>query len=314
MKKAKTIAMALSELKKPLLIMKLTLLFIIVCTMQSMAGPGANAQTVSIRAENKEISKVLSAIQRQGDFRFIFNSRLTDLNRKVSVEFKDVDITNVMQQLFSGTSLTYKVLDNNLVAIRSLNPAEADIEVNGRVINDAGEPVLASITVKGSNRGTTSGVNGNFSISVPENAVLIVSAVGHNTVEVAVNGRQQITITLTRSDKKMDEVVVIGYGTANKRDLTGSITKVSGSEVADKPNTNPVASLQSKVAGLSVVNSGTPGQAPDIRIRGTNSLGGNLKPLYVVDGIFNDNIDFLNPADIESIEILKDPHHSLFLG
>jgi len=314
MKKAKTIAMALSEIKKPLLIMKLTLLFMIVCTMQSMAGSGANAQTVSLRAENKEIGKVLSAIQRQGDFRFVFNSRLADMNKKVSVEFKNVDITNVMQQLFSGTSLTYKVLDNNLVAIRSVNPAEADIEVTGRVVNDAGEPVLASITVKGSNRGTTSGVNGNFSISVPENAVLIVSAVGHNTVEVAVNGRQQITITLTRSDKKMDEVVVIGYGTANKRDLTGSITKVAGSEVADKPNTNPVASLQSKVAGLSVVNSGTPGQAPDIRIRGTNSLGGNLKPLYVVDGIFNDNIDFLNPADIESIEILKDPSSLAIFG
>jgi TonB-linked SusC/RagA family outer membrane protein len=108
-------------------------------------------------------------------------------------------------------------------------------------------------------------------------------------------------------------VVVIGYGTANKRDLTGSIVKISGKEVADKPNTNPVASLQAKVAGLSVVNNGTPGKEPDIRIRGTISIG-SVRPLYVVDGIFNDNIDYINPNDIESIEILKDPSSLAIFG
>ena len=115
------------------------------------------------------------------------------------------------------------------------------------------------------------------------------------------------------SKNSMDEIVVIGYGTASKRDLTGSIVKIAGKEVADKPNTNPVASLQGKVAGLQVVNSGKPGQEPDIRIRGTVSKT-QTKPLYVVDGIFNDNIDYLNPADIESIEILKDPSSLAIFG
>ena len=115
------------------------------------------------------------------------------------------------------------------------------------------------------------------------------------------------------SSKSMDQVVVIGYGTASKRDLTGSIAKIAGKEVADKPNTNPVSSLQGKVAGLSLVNSATPGQQPDIRIRGTISIG-SVKPLYVVDGIFNDNIDYINPADIESIEILKDPSSLAIFG
>src|SRR5439155_3548409 len=105
----------------------------------------------------------------------------------------------------------------------------------------------------------------------------------------------------------------IGYGTAQKRDLTGSIAKVDGKEVADKPNSNPVSSLQGKVAGLYVVNSGTPGQQPDIRIRGTTSIG-QVAPLYVVDGIFEDNIDYLNPNDIESIEILKDPSSLAIFG
>jgi TonB-linked SusC/RagA family outer membrane protein len=107
--------------------------------------------------------------------------------------------------------------------------------------------------------------------------------------------------------------VVIGYGTAQKRDLTGSIVKIAGKEVQDKPNTNPVASLQGKVAGLSVVNNGTPGAEPDIRIRGTVSIG-QVHPLYVVDGIFQDNIDYINPNDIESIEVLKDPSSLAIFG
>lgn len=312
MKKGTTIVMALEKLKKPFFIMRLTLLFIVACTMHTIAG--ANAQTITLKAENKQIAKVLSAIQKQGDFRFIFNSRLKDLSQPVSVDFKDTDIQNVMNTLLSGTSLTYRVLENNLIAIRSEKPEEADIQVTGRVVNDAGEPVAASITVRGSNAGTSSDANGNFTITVPENAVLIVTAVGHIPIEVSVNGRQQIVVTIQRSDRKMDEVVVIGYGTASKRDLTGSITKVAGKEVADRPNVNPVASLQGKVAGLTVVNSATPGGAPDIRIRGTNSIGGNLRPLYVVDGIFNDNIDYINPSDIESMEILKDPSSLAIFG
>jgi TonB-linked SusC/RagA family outer membrane protein len=313
MKKGSMIAKAKHALKKPFIIMKLTLFLIVVCTFQTLAG--ANAQTVTLNAANREISQVLSSIERKGDFRFIYNSRLKDLKQKVSVNFAKADITDVLKELFTGTNLTYVILENNLVAIRSVSADEADIKVEGRVTNENGDPVSgASISVKGSSAGTFTDARGNFSITVPENAVLIITAVGHNAAEISVNGRQQITVRLSQTDSKMDEVVVIGYGTASKRDLTGSIVKISGKEVADKPNVNPVASLQGKVAGLSVVNSGTPGQAPDIRIRGTNSLGGNLKPLYVVDGIFNDNIDFLNPSDIESLEILKDPSSLAIFG
>ncbi len=150
-------------------------------------------------------------------------------------------------------------------------------------------------------------------LSVPDNATLVFSYVGFINQEIAVTNNTTVNVILQASTRVMDEVVVIGYGTASKRDLTGSITKIAGKEVADKPNTNPIASLQSKVAGLSVVNNGTPGAAPDIRIRGTVSLG-QVHPLYVVDGIFNDNIDYINPNDIESIEILKDPSSLAIFG
>ncbi|MFT3847088.1 MAG: TonB-dependent receptor [Lacibacter sp.] len=293
--------------------MKLTILLAVFCTFHASAG--LIAQNISIKASDTEISKVLTEIQKQGDYRFLFNSSLKDLRTKVSVNFERAELEEVMKQLFSGTTLTYTRLDNNLIAIRSNSPEEKDIRVTGKVTSDNGDPIAAaSVVVKGTSNGTVTDAGGNFSITVPDNAVLVISAVGYNTVEVSVAGKQQISVKLEQSTKKMDEVVVIGYGTASKRDLTGSIIKVSGKDVADKPNTNPVASLQGKVSGLYVVNSGTPGKEPDIRIRGTNSLSGDVKPLYLVDGNFQDNINYLNPADIESVEILKDPSSLAIFG
>ena len=190
----------------------------------------------------------------------------------------------------------------------------ADITVTGRITDEAGNPIQgATIKVRGTTAGTSTDAFGNYTITVAQNATLVISSVGYANTEIKVNNRSVVNISLSSVSKTIDEVVVIGYGTANKRDLTGSIVKIAGKEVADKPNTNPIASLQGKVAGLSVVNNGTPGAAPDIRIRGTVSIG-QVHPLYVVDGIFNDNIDYLNPNDIESIEVLKDPSSLAIFG
>ena len=312
MKKSSTIAKAMLVLKKPLLIMKLTTLLVVLFVFNAAAG--VNAQTITLKASDAEIAQVLTTIQKQGDFRFIFNSRLKDLKQKVSVNFDNVELKEVMQQLFEGTTLTYLQLENNLVAIRSTSPDEKDIRVTGKVTNETGEPVTsASVMIKGSSNGTVTDGDGNFAITVPENAVLIFSAIGYNSIEVAVAGKQVLSVKLVQSTKRMDEVVVIGYGTASRRDLAGSIVKIPGKDVADKPNVNPIASLQGKVAGVSIVNSGTPGAQPDIRIRGTVSTG-PVQPLYIVDGIFNDNIDFINPNDIESMEILKDPSSLAIFG
>ena len=312
MEKEFSIARVLLTLKKPLLIMKLTLMMAIFCTFQATAG--LNAQSITIKATDTEIAKILSSIEKQGVYRFLFNSRLRDLKQKVSADFTDADINFVLERIFSGTSLSYRKLDNNLVAIRSNNPAESDVTITGRVTGDGGDPIAsASVSVKGTSRGTVTDFNGSFSISVPENATLVISAIGYNTIEVKVDNQQVVNVKLELATRKMDEVVVIGYGAASKRDLTGSITKISGKDIADKPNINPISSLQGRVAGLYIVNSGTPGEQPDIRLRGTGSFG-QVRPLYVVDGILNDNIDFLNPNDIESIEVLKDPSSLAIFG
>ena len=192
--------------------------------------------------------------------------------------------------------------------------AAQETTVSGTVTGENNTPLNAvSVTVKGSTRGTSTSNSGKFTLSAPSTATLVFSSVGYTSQQVNVAGKTNLNVSLVSSNTQLEQVVVIGYGTANKRDLTGSIVKVSGKEVADKPNSNPIASLQGKVAGLSVVNSGTPGQAPDIRIRGTVSIG-QVHPLYVVDGIFNDNIDYLNPNDIESIEVLKDPSSLAIFG
>ncbi|HTE08827.1 MAG TPA: TonB-dependent receptor [Flavitalea sp.] len=186
--------------------------------------------------------------------------------------------------------------------------------IKGVVVSATGEPVAAvSVTVKGSSTGTSTDVTGNFSLNAPAGATLVFSSVGFVEQEFKTTGPGPVKITLQPSNNTMDEVVVIGYGVANKRDLTGSIVKIEGKQVADKPNTNPVTSLAGKVSGLSVIPNATPGKAPDIRIRGTVSIGA-VTPLYVVDGILQDNIDYINPNDIESIEVLKDPSSLAIFG
>ncbi|SHJ01597.1 SusC/RagA family TonB-linked outer membrane protein [Pseudozobellia thermophila] len=193
--------------------------------------------------------------------------------------------------------------------------AQDGVTVRGSVVDTGGQPLPgASVVVKGTTTGTQTDFDGNFTLqNVASDDVISVSYIGFVTQEVALDGRTSVSVTMEEDTQTLDEVVVVGYGTAQKRDLTGSIVSVKGGEVADKPAANPVASLQGKVSGLTVVNTGTLGGTPDVRIRGTSSRY-NVSPLYVVDGIFADNINFVNPNDIESIEVLKDASSLAIFG
>ncbi len=303
-----------SGILKALLVMKLTIAILLISLMQ-VSAKGFSQSKVTLKLTSVELKKVLIQIEKKSTFRFLYNDDALSLaNPKVDINVENVPVTDVLNSILAGTNLTFKVLGKNLIVVSSKDNITQDIKITGRVTAPNGDPVpSATVKIKGTSVATSSDVNGYYSILAPDNATLIISSVGYNDVELAIKGRKDINVTLTISEKVLDQVVVIGYGTANKRDLTGSIVKIAGKEVADKPNTNPVASLQSKVAGLYVVNNGTPGQAPDIRIRGTVSIG-NVHPLYVVDGILNDNIDYVNPNDIESIEVLKDPSSLAIFG
>lgn len=201
-----------------------------------------------------------------------------------------------------------------LFAITSM--AQNKITISGVVTDKTGETVIgASVRVKGQeSKGSITDINGKYQIvDVASNATLIFSYIGMREQEIAVNGRSTINVKMEEDSQLIDEVVVVGYGSAKKRDLTGSIVTVKADEIASKPSTNPLASIQGKVAGVQVVNTGRAGQDPEIRVCGTNSING-FKPLYVVDGLFTDNINYLNTADIESMEILKDPSSLAIFG
>ena len=313
MKKASTIYKACPALKKPLLIMKLTLFLMMSCTFHSFAG--LTEQTITLNVDNKEIAKVLSAIEKQGDFRFIYNSRLKDLKQKVSVAFTNAPIKEVMQKLFAGTSLTYLEMENNLVAIRSGNPDEIDIRVSGKITSATGEPVPGvTVRVKNSAGGTSSGSDGSYSLTVPEDATLVFSSVGYETQEVMVSSRTNIDVVLISAVQLIDQVVVVGYGTARRKDLTGSVVSVAGAELAKQPVLTATQAVQGKVAGVQVISSGDPNALPIIRIRGTGTMLGGANPLYVVDGVINDDIRNINSADIVSMDVLKDASATAIYG
>jgi TonB-linked SusC/RagA family outer membrane protein len=301
------------EREKILRIMRTTTLILMVLSMHlSVFANGQDKITVVLR--NTVWSKALTAVEKASSYRFVYSNDIAPVNKIIDLVVRDADLPEVMDKLLMSTTLSYKVMPDMVVVLFSKEATAPEIRVTGRITDETGNPLAgASVRVKGTNLGVSANANGEYAITVPDDAVLLISFIGYEERQIPVSGQSSINIALKQSVKIQDQVVVIGYGTANKRDLTGSIVKISGREVGDKPNTNPVASLQGKVAGLSVVNSGVPGQEPDIRIRGTISRY-QTKPLYVVDGIFNDNISFINPADIESMEILKDPSSLAIFG
>src|SRR5690606_1890625 len=201
-----------------------------------------------------------------------------------------------------------------------------DRQVSGRVTSqDDGSPVPGvNVVVEGTTRGTTTDVDGNYTIQLgPNENTLVFSFVGFQPTVVQVDGRTVIDVVLQSDITALDEVVVVGYGTQRERDLTSAITTISTEDIVKTPTGQAMQALQGKVPGLQVVSSGAPGDAPSVRVRGIGSYPRssdeagesiNSEPLYVVDGMFFDNIDFLNPADIESISVLKDASAAAIFG
>ena len=180
-----------------------------------------------------------------------------------------------------------------------------------------GEPIPGvSVIIQGTTSGTITDFDGNYTIQASGSDVLVFSFVGLTSQEVPINNRATINIQLEQSTELVDEVVVVGYGQLKVKDLTSSISTVNSEEIAKSPSGQAMQTLQGKVAGMQVVSNGAPGDSPTIRVRGIGSYPGsnNEAPLYVVDGMFFDNIDFLNTADIASISVLKDASAAAIYG
>jgi TonB-linked SusC/RagA family outer membrane protein len=314
MKKNLTIgASYLHAVKKALLIMKLTFLLLTVAMLHASANVSGQAR-VTLKSEQIEIAGVLTNIERQTSYRFLYNNALKDIRQKVDIDVRDQTIQEVLNRIFIGTDLTYKMLENNLIVVLSASQPQ-DIQVIGKVTGDNGDPLPGvSVTLKGTTKGTETDSSGNFTITAPADGTLLITYVGYLTQEVKVNSQSHLNIQLKPSGSQLNEVVVVGYGTQKKIDVTGSVAHVKGEELSKQPVLTATQALQGKVAGVQITSSGQPGSQPQVIIRGAGSILGGANPLYVVDGIWTDDITNINTADILSVDVLKDASSASIYG
>ncbi|MDR2118443.1 MAG: TonB-dependent receptor [Tannerellaceae bacterium] len=300
--------------------MKLSIAMLFLCTGVIFAEKSySQSVLLTLDVKNQTVQDVLDEIERQSDFHFFYNNRQINTARIVSIKSSRKDVFSVLNLLFRDTGVRYSVIDRSIILSVETLPERPQQTpgrtVSGRVTDTDGEPVIgANVTVRGSSTGAITDINGAYSLSgVPENAVLVFSYIGMTTREVPAGNDTRITVSLEESAIGLQEVVAIGYGTARKATVTGSVTSVKGAEVIKAPVTNTSNALVGLLPGLSSTQrTGEPGNdAASIHIRGVNTLGNN-SALIVVDGIPERSLERIDPASIESITILKDASAAIY--
>ncbi|WP_240312827.1 TonB-dependent receptor [Flavihumibacter solisilvae] len=293
--------------------MKLTALFLTVFCLQ-VAATGMAQETVTVSVRNTSLKKLFSIIQRQTNYRFLYHDGLVSGETRIDLEVSDMPVDQVLNRVLSNTSLSYRLVNKNLVVINRSAEMDKDITVRGKVTNEQGQPLEGvSVNIKGSKSGTVTSATGEFELEVPEGSVLVVSSIGFDSKEVTVNGNEPISLKMIPSSKGLEDVVVIGYGTSKKTTLTGSVSSVKGRELIQSPATNVSNSLVGRLPGLTAVTgSGEPGyDGSTLRIRGMNTLNNN-DVLVVVDGIAGRSLDRIDPNSIESVTVLKDASAAIY--
>jgi len=307
---------------KIFLIMKLQCLFILGLLIQSYANVSqAQTKRLNLQFQNNSLKEVLQTLEEQTDFSFIYKDELINSKTNISADFKERLITEVLDNILQDEGLTYTIKGKAIVILpkdRGVMSVQQQLTVRGKITDSSGSPLPGvTVIIKGTTQGTITDSDGKFNLtSVPGTATLVFSFVGMQTQEVPVAGRTIIDIAMNEEAIGIEEVVAVGYGTTRVKDLTSSISTVKSEELVKTPAGQAMQALQGKVAGLQVISSGAPGDSPTIRVRGIGSYPGsdNEAPLYVVDGMFFDNIDFLNPSDITSISVLKDASAAAIYG
>ncbi len=324
-------------------IMKLFSLFMLACMLHVSAATLAQNTKLNITGKNMTIEKVMSQIEDQSEFSFFYNAQEVDLSKYVNIDFKDQTIDEVLDELLADTGLTYTI-SNKLVVIHQGKDAsevkinqQGEVTVTGTVTDDTGFE-LPGVTVleKGTTNGTITDGMGKYSLKVNSNAVLQFSFIGMKAQEIAVAGQSVIDVKMMEETIGLEEVVAIGYGVQKKSDLTGASSRLTTEDMNKATASSPVEMMQGRVSGVNITqNSGEPGGGMSVRIRGSNSIRSGQEPLYVVDGVPLDNTDltpegggsagygggsnknplsFINPDDIETIDILKDASSTAIYG
>jgi TonB-linked SusC/RagA family outer membrane protein len=312
-----------------------------VATFMQVSATGYS-QNISISGKDISLKKVFDAIKSQAGYVFFYDADLIRKAKPVTIEIENAPVEKVLAAAFKEQPLTWSIANKTITIVKKQNveklPAVVPppIDIHGMVTDEEGKPLSGvSVTLKGSTKGTSTNAKGEYILNnLDENGTLIFSMVGYGNRSVEVKGRQIINVVLEVKLDKQDEVVVVGYGSTLRKDLTGAVSSIDGDELNKSPNSLFDASLTGRMTGVQVVkSSGAPGAVASIRIRGGTSAIGNNEPLYVIDGIpvevgngfgnsaYQDDyrnkippIANLNPEDIASIDVLKDASSAAIYG
>ena len=330
-------------MKKIVLMMKFYLVFTFLGVLNVIAGSAYSQENLKLNLKEVSLMTLFREIQKQTGIDFVYNEEQCRDFGKVSVEISDGMVEQLLQQVFDSSKLTYR-FENGVIMIKALDemrPQEQKVQISGSVVDTKGQPLPGvTILLKGTTVGCVTDSEGNFRLELPmrENIVLSFSFVGMKTIEVAYSGQKEMKVVLEEEITEMEQVNVIstGYYDIDKSKMTGAVEVVTAREIAGKGYTSIDEVLRGTLAGVSVMNvSGRPGAQAQIRIRGVNSLTGNMEPMWIVDGmpmqgnlptsvgvgatdlentVLTSGIGNISPDDVESITILKDAAAAAIYG
>lgn len=303
---------------KLLIRMKLFALLFFGFVFQSSAMLSHSQQRINVDVKNKSIENVFKIIEGKSDYRFVYGKDVFNTDNLVNLYAKNATIDYVMEVLLKGTDLSYKKFGDNLVIVVGTDVQTVlAFPVNGRVTDEQGNPLSGvSIIEKGTTNGTSTNENGNFSINVRgAGAVLVFTSVGYQQKELTIKNNSAIETQLLSEVKTGDEVVVVGYGTQRKRDVTGSVSSITEGNFTQGSNTNALQMINGRAAGVNISQTNSaPGSGTKIQIRGAGSINSSNAALVVVDGLPGVDPSNINPDDIKSIEVLKDASAGAIYG
>lgn len=312
-------------LKKMMLMTKLTTFLVLVFSVNVVASVYSQNTKLNLDMEQTSIKEVLQQIESQSDFRFIYENEKMNMDKKVSIRMNNESVDQVLKKLFEGEGISFTITSNKLIIIKpsdelkaNENLAQQQQTISGKVTDSSGEPLPGvTVIIKGTTQGAVTDFDGDYTITdVPGDATLVFSFVGMKAQEIPIFGKTSINVILAEDAIGVEEVVVVGYGTQKKINVTGSVSTVSSEELEERPVSSVAQALQGVVPNLQIntTDGGRPGSDLSWQIRGTGSIGGaNDSPLILIDGIPGD-ASMLNPDDIENISVLKDASASSIYG
>lgn len=277
----------------------------------------AQQQQVRLTGNNVTLKTAFKQIEQQTKLFVDYNTQEVNDSRLISKLPKNSSVKEVMEQLLEGTGCSIAFSNGHIIITKQAKAVSETKKISGIVKDERGEPVIgANVVVKGTTNGTVTDMDGKYTLEVPVGGVLQISYIGYNTQEVKVGSVNVVNISLREDSEALDEVVVIGYGTVKKSDLTGAVGSVQMKDVSQVGITSADRALQGQIAGVQVnARTGQPGEAMMIRVRGSNSLAGGNEPLYVIDGMPVEKMNSdINPEDILSMEVLKDASSTAIYG